>query len=55
MYQQFKNQLNKNPWNNGKLMGQKPPLAPQEICAISGINGGDRPVTVAIQLFKRFI
>jgi len=34
MYQQFRNQLNKNPWNKGKLMGQKPPLAPQEIWAI---------------------
>ncbi len=34
MYQKFKNQLNKNPWNKGKLMGQKPPLTPQEIWAI---------------------
>ena len=34
MYQQFRNQLNRNPWNKGKLMGQKPPLALQEIWAI---------------------
>jgi len=34
MYQILKNQLSKNPWNKGKLMGQKPPLIPQEIWAI---------------------
>jgi len=34
MYQILKNQLSKKPWNKGKLMGQKPPLIPQEIWAI---------------------
>ncbi len=34
MYSIFKRSRRKRAWNNGKLMGQKPPLKPKEIWSI---------------------
>ena len=34
MFSIFKRSRRKRAWNRGKLMGQKPPLKPKEICSI---------------------